>query len=88
MFGVETQASRLGNYTATQDQHWKLDYVIDQCAQMGISVLLCLDYAADFEASNGWDLNPYNVYVVTIQYNHMILIIIMTNKVNMKMLIC
>jgi hypothetical protein len=62
MFSVENQYSGLGKYDATQSEHWQLDYVIDLCAQNGISVMLCFDYANAFNIGGGWPENPYNTY--------------------------
>lgn len=58
MFTVED--TPLGNYDNAQDQQWRLDYVMNLCAENGINVMLCLDYAAAWNAAGGWNSNPYN----------------------------
>ena len=62
MFTIEDKATGLGNYHASQSQHWRLDYVMNLCAKNSISVLLCFDYAANFQIEDGWNDNPYNTY--------------------------
>ena len=67
MFTIEDQSTKLGNYDAAQNQQWRLDYVINLCAKNNIKVMLCLDYAAEWEGDS-WNSNPYNTYGFHAQY--------------------
>jgi hypothetical protein len=62
MFTIEDQSTKLGNYDAAQNQQWRLDYVINLCAKNNIKVMLCLDYAAEWEGDS-WNSNPYNTAI-------------------------
>ena len=65
-FGLETDSNSLLHYRL--DHAWQLDYVFGLAEQLGIRLLLCLDYHGMFEVTpdywggnNYWPSNPYNV---------------------------
>lgn len=64
-FNVEATPGTLGRYD--QRGLWALDHVLERCRQLGILVMLCLDYHGvlsiekDYWGSNDfWRQNPYN----------------------------
>jgi len=61
MFNVESKETGLGTYAKTQDQAWRLDYVVDVCNKYNIAILLCFNYAAQYDSNGVWNYNPYNV---------------------------
>jgi hypothetical protein len=64
-FGLETETNSLTRYRL--DRAWQLDYVFNRAEQLGLYLLLCLEYHGMFETqvdifggNNYWPRNPYN----------------------------